>query len=698
MRFTSLSATFGTLERRSFAFLPGLNVIEAPNESGKSTLAIFLRTMLYGLSTRDRGLLADKNRFRPWAGAPMRGTLSLESETLGAVTLTRDTTRADSPMGRFAATYTGTGDPVPGLSAADCGETLLGVPCEVYERSAFIRQSGLAINANAELERRIAALITTGEESVSFTEASAALKKQLNARRANARSGLIPTLAQEIDADRATLDELARLRDERAAAEEDLGALGQREAALREALRTHEIADVQEQYAAREYAKRDAETAERRERQFRAMLAEMCVPPQETLSEDRRRLETADELAQQLAEAEQARLDDDAARQAFLAAPKPKPKALSALAVLWLAACAGCIAVSAAVSFTTLLPPAAQNATFVLPVFAVLFGFALRRRRAKRKAYDSRSDELSAALREAEAVCAALKSQRERTMAQVYADLPVGDETSARAYVRENLERYDTLSQLTQDAAAKRQRCELCPRPDLRGVPAYPVTRPAESPEALRAALARVAEQQSAARSRADVAAGQLAALGDVAELEASLAQKQVRLTEAQAEYDAIAMAMDALDRANMTLQSRFSPELGKRAAAYFAALTGGRYDAVVLDRSFRALATEHGESVGHDAALLSQGAGDQLYLAVRLAICDMVLPAERHIPLVLDDALINFDDRRCAAALELLLKLAQTRQILLLTCQHREAAYLAGRENVHYIQNTDIQQIDPTI
>ncbi|MBQ9648218.1 MAG: hypothetical protein IJV43_07670, partial [Oscillospiraceae bacterium] len=128
------------------------------------------------------------------------------------------------------------------------------------------------------------------------------------------------------------------------------------------------------------------------------------------------------------------------------------------------------------------------------------------------------------------------------------------------------------------------------------------------------------------------------------------------------------------------------SPELGKRAAEYFSVLTGGRYEAVALDRAFRALATESGDSVAHDAALLSRGASDQLYLAVRLAICDMVLPEEKRVPLVLDDALINFDDERCKAALELLVKAAETRQIILLTCQHREAAYLSGRENVNIL------------
>ena len=74
---------------------------------------------------------------------------------------------------------------------------------------------------------------------------------------------------------------------------------------------------------------------------------------------------------------------------------------------------------------------------------------------------------------------------------------------------------------------------------------------------------------------------------------------------------------------------------------------------------------------------MLSQGAADQLYLAVRLAICDMVLPKEKAIPLVLDDALTSFDDDRCAAALDYLMELSRERQILLFSCQEREGDYL---------------------
>ena len=52
-------------------------------------------------------------------------------------------------------------------------------------------------------------------------------------------------------------------------------------------------------------------------------------------------------------------------------------------------------------------------------------------------------------------------------------------------------------------------------------------------------------------------------------------------------------------------------------------------------------------------------------------------------MPIVLDDALANFDDARCAAALRYLRNAAENRQILLFTCHSREAEFFAGDPQV---------------
>ena len=64
----------------------------------------------------------------------------------------------------------------------------------------------------------------------------------------------------------------------------------------------------------------------------------------------------------------------------------------------------------------------------------------------------------------------------------------------------------------------------------------------------------------------------------------------------------------------------------------------------------------------------MSCGTADQMYLALRLAMCRMLLPEDS--PLVLDDALVNFDDDRCDAAVEILSEEARKRQVILFTCR----------------------------
>ena len=96
----TLTATFGCLNNSTLELQEGLNLIQAPNESGKSTWLAFLRSMLYGLPTRERGALADKNRYIPWNGAAMSGRMEL---TDGAQELVLSATRytAARPWGGF---------------------------------------------------------------------------------------------------------------------------------------------------------------------------------------------------------------------------------------------------------------------------------------------------------------------------------------------------------------------------------------------------------------------------------------------------------------------------------------------------------------------------------------------------------------------------------------------------------------------
>lgn len=73
---------FGKLSDFSMDFLEGINVINASNAWGKSTLAAFLKAMFYGLESKKSAKTFDKERniYRPWQGGSFGGELDFEIE------------------------------------------------------------------------------------------------------------------------------------------------------------------------------------------------------------------------------------------------------------------------------------------------------------------------------------------------------------------------------------------------------------------------------------------------------------------------------------------------------------------------------------------------------------------------------------------------------------------------------------------
>ena len=321
MKIHRLSAVFGRLQGETLALTDGLNILQAPNESGKSTWCALLTAMLYGVSSRERdraGVLAEKNRYAPWDGAAMSGRMDCATR-FGDVTLLRETRRQNAPMGTFSALRSGTAEPIPELSAGNCGETLLGVSREVFERSAMIRQSGLGITPSAELERRILSLVTTGEEGSSYTEASDALRRQRNRRKHN-RTGRIPELEAERDELRRKREDLAAQRRQLSEAEAQLQRLEdfqrQAEQGLRDAQRYAAIqqrrgldalrAQVEERDAALAVLRSQAETERLPENDAIARLRGALVNLETVRRQLSKAREVRDEAMKAVLRAEQA--------------------------------------------------------------------------------------------------------------------------------------------------------------------------------------------------------------------------------------------------------------------------------------------------------------------------------------------------------------------------------------------------------
>lgn len=712
MHILEMQAAYGRLRGDSLRLEPGLNLIYAPNESGKSTWCSFIRTMLYGLPTRQSGPLADKNRFAPWTGETMQGRMDLETDGR-RWTVLRDTRRANAPMQNFACTYTGTAQPVPEVNGQNLGETLLGVPREVFQRSAFIGQSGLAVSQDPELERRIAALLSTGQEDVSYSESYDRLKKQLNRRRHN-KTGLIPQLEQE----QARLDEALRRQAELTAQLENA-----REQQCTAQTRVEELEQrraqweaLEKQEALRQWRETQEDLARRRQQLTALQQLDGDLPDRDTLARMQAQLELLEQaggtLTQARRTAQQRQAEAQTAQEAWAAHPlypndenqlRQQAESMTAPAGPGkaLPIAAGVLLCAAAAALALLPAPAKLIAAAIGAAAAVglfLYYMVSRRRAAAaahtvqtRKTQLQRQTEEYLRLREdarqaedaartaaasAEGLTQQLQGQLVTLLAQVQ---PFWPEANGADGVRVALTAALQVQQAQIRCDAMSRHLPQPPLPD----PEETLPRPVLSREQIDAALPQARNQLREARSRVDSLTGQLRTMDSPESLQAQRDQCTRRLEALQAEYDAIALAMEALTQANTVLQTRFSPALGAETARIFSAITGGRYDKVLLDRNLSLSAQPAGDAMPRALSLLSQGAGDQLYLAVRLAICRMVLPRDKAAPLILDDALANFDDTRMAAALDWLLEESRTRQILLFTCHRREGDYLRDRAHV---------------
>lgn len=676
MQILQANATYGKLNQASLSLQPGLNVICAPNEGGKSTWSRFLLTMFYGLNTRQRGDLADKNRFQPWSGALMQGQLELSvGEDL--LTVSRWTRRADAPMGVFSCTHTGTDTTVSGVDAVHCGEMLLGVPQSVYQRCAFIPSGSITIDADADLERRINSLISSGEEKVSFSQAESRLKKQLRQRRYN-RTGTIPQLESEIA--------------ELSADQTEAMALAQQESDLRQQLSQAQEEESAQRLAQQEDMQQKIEGKQRQLQKLPGSTALQEINEQlgvvRAASEETEQLRSAVLQQEEQVQSRQQELSrnplhpmtrDELEAQLQIEPPAP-PQVAQLLISLALALCGGGFLWYSAEQAQTLwlcgacVVTALAAGNFLrLLVSRVRLQQSRRRERQRKEELRKLAESYLPALDELEKQCDLLQQNQ-----QAAADSE-GRLRMALVQLLTQVRRWEAgvqsvsdIRRFVQQAAQDRDRLSE----EIRQIQEQLLqTQPADADDS----SARLRQQLTQVQ-------GRMAAVGRPDDLERQIRQKQAQREQLQGEYDALTLALDALHSANTTLQNRFSPELGRRAAEIFFQMTGSGWSSIQLDREFHLSAGQGDDPTRRSVQLLSAGTADQLYLATRLAVCEMVLPPEQNAPLILDDALITFDDERLRKTLDYLARLGERRQILLFTCQNREAAYLSGRPGVHII------------
>ncbi len=189
--------SFGKLHDLDMAFDPHLNLIEGANESGKSTLAAFLRFMLYGFSRDHTDEVPEDIRRIPWNGNTAGGSMLLSAKGKHyrvdrSITLQEDGSFDESQ----SITDLDTGREVfPRLSA---GQALLEMPPALFDRTAFVGRLSDTSDAGLPLAEAIENLIFSGDEKIDTARALSELSEAKNSLlHIGGKGGVIATLRQK---------------------------------------------------------------------------------------------------------------------------------------------------------------------------------------------------------------------------------------------------------------------------------------------------------------------------------------------------------------------------------------------------------------------------------------------------------------------------------------------------------------------
>ncbi|WP_026834958.1 ATP-binding protein [Eubacterium xylanophilum] len=188
---------FGKLSDFSMDFTTGANVIYEENGWGKTTLAAFIRAMFYGFSgeRKRKGLVNERERFRPWQGGVYGGQIVFEihgnkyqiNRNFGKTNKEDIFELRDCNTNLISKDYT-----------SNIGEEIFKINKESFERTIFIGQSDSRTEATGDINAKIGNLTDDTNDINSYEEADKRFNDILNSLAPGRKTGSINRRKEEI--------------------------------------------------------------------------------------------------------------------------------------------------------------------------------------------------------------------------------------------------------------------------------------------------------------------------------------------------------------------------------------------------------------------------------------------------------------------------------------------------------------------
>ncbi len=176
-------ANFGCYCNRSFSFASGLNPYCLKNGEGKTTLASFIKAMLYSLEKSGKNSY-ERKRYKPYSGGLYGGSMEIELDG-GRYRIER--TFADSPAKDALKIYDDRGKALPsflskplselqGEAGSLLGEMILGIDAEAFKRCNFVSSNDLDFSSSESIKMKIGNIVLDKERENSYEETISSIR------------------------------------------------------------------------------------------------------------------------------------------------------------------------------------------------------------------------------------------------------------------------------------------------------------------------------------------------------------------------------------------------------------------------------------------------------------------------------------------------------------------------------------------
>ena len=162
--------SFGVLRDMTLDFSETVNVIEGENESGKSTLASFIKYMLFGFDTEeDEGRVSERRKRINWTTETAAGTMTVRVKGKRYL-ISRETVPTSSTTGRPSykeeCSIIDMDTGATAFGKVPAGEVFFGVSRELFENTAFVGQIGDASINEGSVEESIENILFSASEKI----------------------------------------------------------------------------------------------------------------------------------------------------------------------------------------------------------------------------------------------------------------------------------------------------------------------------------------------------------------------------------------------------------------------------------------------------------------------------------------------------------------------------------------------------